>query len=185
MLKKNILCFLFIFYSASSYSGVTNILHQERVNGCNIIIIHNAVKGQTGTIVVRGKDDDLNYCNIAEKTLLPALDQAMKHPDIDKLSEVRSIFLGRLVSYNWISAFISSHAATDPNWNKKQGRSVKDSTNKYVNKLLSSSEILTAFDKVMSKHQYRATRFSCEKILTNKDRLPVDAMCWINIKKNS
>lgn len=176
------LAFLLLF-TADIYAGVRVQLFEEKNASCNIKAYHDAVPGESGVIVLKSFDTKDDKCEITQDKAINALDNAINNYKVrNDLSEITSIFLGRLISYKWLSDYLLKSSITNKNWNVQKGRPRNGTSNKYVNSLMYRSNILEPFSLVLSKYDYKMSGVSCEKILINKEKLPFDGMCWLTIQ---
>jgi hypothetical protein len=112
--------------------------------------------------------------------------------------EFRSIFLGRLTDYEWLSKQLVKHAERDAGWSSAEGRaSGGERAEAYVQRSLEIPPILDPLDEVLKPYGYRAGGFSCEKAMisgpdtvpyqptwvTPGKRLPFDALCHLVLKR--
>ena len=121
---------------------------------------------------------------MSEPLVTSVLEQALaKYKSNSDLAEISSIFLGgRLLSYPWMREYLTKASAKNNEWNIKTGKPRHGNSNAYVNNLLYSDKLLESFSAALKKFDYRITGISCEKILVNKNKLPEDGMCWLNLK---
>ncbi|MGH6946222.1 MAG: hypothetical protein ACREDZ_02745 [Kiloniellales bacterium] len=106
----------------------------------------------------------------------------------------RSIFLGRIVDYEWLSRHLADAAARSADWSTATGKPNNGATlNSFAAGLLAEPEILAATSAAAKPAGYRVTGVSCEKVLVSDPglqavqpdwvaagkRLPFDALCWL------
>ena len=109
----------------------------------------------------------------------------------------RSIFLGRLIDYEWLSGHLATHAANDPDWSTAAGTTTTgERAEAYVQRALAQRSILDPIDEALKPYGYRARGFSCEKAMVSgpdtkpfqpawvaaDKRLPFDALCHLTIE---
>lgn len=183
MKKIPVLTLSVFLFSTSLMAGISTTLFEKDYEGCGVKVVHDAVAGEKGTILLRGRTEKHSYCPISRSQVEEVLGAGLKKLHIQpELSRVESIFIGRLESYPWIREFLVRQSKNSKKWNMKKVRPVSGSNNSFVNSLLDSKTLLKPFSVVLEKSGYRVAGVSCEKILINKDKLPYDAMCWIKIK---
>lgn len=109
----------------------------------------------------------------------------------------RSIFLGRLIDYEWFSRHLSKYAEHDADWSATAGKAKSGArAEAYVQRVLEFRPVLDPIDAALKPHGYRAAGFSCEKALISgpdteqfqpawvaaDKRLPFDALCHLVLK---
>lgn len=108
-----------------------------------------------------------------------------------------SLFLGRLVSYPWLSTSLAAFAAADPGWDRRRGRPAAADLHGYVSKALARREIVAQFEEPFGDSGYRVVSVSVEKVLVSRFReiaayngpllsgkVPWDAMVWLNLEQS-
>ena len=109
----------------------------------------------------------------------------------------RSIFLGRLIDYEWLSRQLSKGAEADADWSAATGKA-KDGerAEAYVQRSLDVPSVLDPLGDALKPYGYRAGGFSCEKAMVSgpdtkpfqpawvaaDKRLPFDALCHLVLK---
>ena len=183
--NKIILTGIFLLaLSTVAFAGITELLHKASYGECTLTVMHDAVPGEKGVIVLRPGNRAGSACKLARPQAAEVLDKALqKYESSNDLAEITSVFLGgRLISYPWISEYLVNVSENNPGWNRATGKPEQSSINQYVNNILYTNDILAPFSQALQNHGYKITGISCEKILVNKDKLPYDALCWILIK---
>ena len=109
----------------------------------------------------------------------------------------RSIFLGRLIDYEWLSRQLSESAEADANWSAATGKaSDGERAEAYVQRKLDVPSVLDPLSEALKPYGYRAGGFSCEKAMISgpdtkpfqpawvaaDKRLPFDALCHLVLK---
>jgi len=180
---KYVFLVLLLTFSAELCAGVSNQLYEEKEVSCKLKVFHDAVPGENGVLVIKLFDAQRHDCDISREKAVKALDMALiNFKNRNDLAEISSVFLGRLISYKWLSDNLLRMSKDNAAWNVRNGRPVKGTKNNYVNSLLHSSDILQPFYLILSKNNYKVSGISCEKILVNKEKLPFDGMCWITLQ---
>lgn len=109
----------------------------------------------------------------------------------------RSIFLGRLIDYEWLSRQLSEGAEADANWSTTAGKARDgERAEAYVQRKLDTPTVLDPLSDALKPYGYRAGGFSCEKAMVSgpdtmpfqpawvaaDKRLPFDALCHLVLK---
>lgn len=109
----------------------------------------------------------------------------------------RSIFLGRLIDYEWLSRQLSESAEADANWSATTGKARDgERAEAYVQRSLGTPPVLDPLSAALKPYGYRAGGFSCEKAMISgpdtkpfqpawvaaDKRLPFDALCHLVLK---
>jgi hypothetical protein len=167
-------------------SGCTIVASSTTV-GRTLIIRVQPHQGATATCVAT-EGDTTGLIGLAFATL------AIKQMET---AGYRSVFLGRLIDYEWLGRHLAEHAAADPDWSAMTGKA-KDGerAEAYIQRILALRPIVDPIDGVLKPYGYRARGFSCEKamisgpdtkpfqpawVATDK-RLPFDALCHLTIE---
>lgn len=98
---------------------------------------------------------------------------------------LRSIFIGRLISYPELSESLKELAASDAAWDRAKGKG-QGGDNAVVARLLHRSPNVAALRIAIERHGYRLKGFSVEKVLVTSSpgtRLPFDAMTWLIVER--
>jgi hypothetical protein len=134
--------------------------------------------------------DTLGLISLAFATL------SMKQMDTEG-AIYQSIFLGRLIDYEWFSRHLSEHAEGDADWSAARGKAKSgERAEAYVQRVLENRPILDPIDAELRPYGYRAAGFSCEKAMISgpdtkqfqpawvaaDKRLPFDALCHLVLK---
>jgi len=173
-----------LLFSTPVMAGVTNLLYEEKQDACIVRISHDAVVGENGIIIVRASTKQYAYCKISQQTLSHAFYHGLvKLKENTTLAPVTRVSLGRLQSYPWMKEYLLASSKNNAQWDINKGKPVKGSRNKYVNRLLNSKKVLAAISNPLAEAGYQVKKVSCEKILINKEKLPYDAICWVDIAR--
>jgi hypothetical protein len=114
--------------------------------------------------------------------LAGALDRSLDN--IPAGTTLRSIAVGRLISYPRLSESLKEMAASDAAWNDLTGKG-HPSDNAVVARLLHESPEAAPLRVAIERHGYTLTGFSVEKVLVtsaNGSRLPYDAILWLVVE---
>lgn len=137
---------------------------------------------------VATQDDTAGLIGLAFATL------ALKKTDT---AGYRSIFLGRLIDYEWLSRRLAEHAVADPGWSGMTGKTKSgERAEAYIQRVLAVRPILDPIDAALKPYGYRSRGFSCEKAMVSgpdtkpfepawvapDKRLPFDALCHLTIE---
>jgi hypothetical protein len=116
-----------------------------------------------------------------------------------KLEDVyKSMFLGRLIDYPWLSEYLAVYAYKDPRWDRKKGKPVSIDLYTYVSAILSRREVLSQFEDAFGDSGYKIIAVTLEKVCVGRfsdvplyqgkmlpGKVPVDAMVWFRLEKRS
>lgn len=176
-----------LLISGNVQAGVSTFLCEKSYGECSIKVTHEAATGaDNGVLTIRSRNKKNSACNISKQQAREVLYEGIKiYVNIknSKFALADSIFLGRIKNYPWMSEHLVKKADKSGVWDKKTGRPSDRSANAYVSLLLSDREVLFYFNLVLEQIGYGVAGVSCEKVLINKDKLPYDAMCWLNIDR--
>lgn len=133
-------------------------------------------------------DDTAGLIGLAFATL------AMKKMDT---AAYRSVFLGRLIDYEWLSRRLAEHATGDVDWSVTSGKTKNgERAEAYIQRVLAVRPVLDPIDEALKPYGYRSRGFSCEKAMVSAPdtkpfqpawvaadkRLPFDALCHLTIE---
>ena len=140
---------------------------------------------------VATQDDTAGMIALAFSTL------SIKEMDTEGAA-YRSIFLGRLIDYEWLSRRLSESAEADANWSAATGKARDgERAETYVQRSLDAPSVLDPLSDELKPYGYRAVGFSCEKAMISgpdtgpyqpawvgpDKRLPFDALCHLVLKR--
>jgi hypothetical protein len=149
------------------------------------------------TLRLRAHHPRYQPCNVNQEEVLSLLASAFAKTEPPALQgEYTSLFIGRLIDYPWLSHYLAETAHRDKRWNRKKGRPIKREINRYTAGLLFNLDLLKPIQTELSKHGYRITGISVEKVLVGgasdlpgpdrknlPGRLPFDAQVWLRLRK--
>jgi hypothetical protein len=186
------------FFAAPSRADLETPLFAAQRGDCDI---DASATSQWQTIILRiqphqgataacvaTQDDTAGLIGLAFATL------AIKKMDI---KGYRSIFLGRLIDYEWLGRHLADHAAGDPDWSAATGKTKNgERAEAYIQRALAVRSVLDPIDSALKPYGYRARGFSCEKAMISgpdtkpfqpawvaaDKRLPFDALCHLTIE---
>ncbi|MBV5318623.1 MAG: hypothetical protein JZU50_12545 [Desulfobulbaceae bacterium] len=164
-----------------------------------------------GTCVLRVEADDQSHtlrlrllpegsaCQITKTSMQTILKAAFSKTDPPKLEgPYTSLFLGRLVEYPWLSAYLAMSAYHDVLWNRKKGKPVAMDLYQYVRTILSKKEITLQFEETFGDSGYRIAAVTVEKVGVSHisaipfytgtllpGKVPFDAMVWLILEKKA
>jgi hypothetical protein len=139
---------------------------------------------------VETQNDTAGLITLAFATL------SIKRMDTDGAT-YRSILLGRLIDYEWLSRQLSESAGADANWSATTGKARDgERAEAYVQRSLATPPVLDPLSDALKPYGYRAGGFSCEKAMISgpdtkpfqpawvaaDKRLPFDALCHLVLK---
>jgi hypothetical protein len=191
---------LFLLTARHSYADTETPLFTAQRDACDIratatlegrTIIFRVARhaGGTQTCVVT-PNDTAGLVTLAFSTI--ELQQLDKEGDA-----YRSIFLGRLIDYEWLNRHLSKHAERDADWSAAIGKAKNgERAEAYVMRVLHIRAVLDPLDEALKPYGYLAQGFSCEKAMVSgpdtlqfqpawvaaDKRLPFDALCHLVLK---
>jgi hypothetical protein len=183
---------LLVAFIPSFALAVESTVINRQVNDCHIKIEFNT---KWKVMTVRSARNDYEHCNIERNTLVSVLRDAFKQLSTeDEDKEVKSIFLGRAISYPWLSEYIKGGAEKSRAWDLKHGKPKKGYLNAFVAGLIYNAEVVGDLNAILKPHGLYVSGISVEKVLVaeyalttanRKGKLPYDAMVWIVISSDS
>ena len=136
-------------------------------------------------------------CHITKSAMQTILKAAFSKTDPPKLEGAyTSLFMGRLMEYPWLSEYLALSAYRDPHWDKKNGKPVSMDLHKYVQGILSRSELIAQFNETFGNSGYRVVAVTVEKVGVGSlqdvplyggkklpGKIPCDALVWLILAK--
>jgi hypothetical protein len=133
-------------------------------------------------------------CAVSREEVQRFLREAFSTTTPPRLAGVyRSLYLGRLVDFPWLSAELAARAAGDAGWDARKGRPAGKDPNAYVAAVLSRPAVSGALQSALAGSGYRLGPASVEKVLVGDrrqrggegpaGRLPFDAMVWFRLER--
>lgn len=97
-------------------------------------------------------------------------------PEINK-TDFKSLFIGRLIEYPWLSRYLVMHSLQHEDWDSEQGQYKGENINAFVAGILSSPGLLSQIQEPFAGTGYTVTGVSVEKVLVGK----ADDIEWLEI----
>lgn len=185
---------LSVLVSAGPVAADGVVLYRGAVKAC---VVQATAEAQWQTVALRLEKPAAAglSCRLDREDTLDALARSLSALAAEGGNVVyRSIFLGRIVDYEWLSRHLAEAAARSAGWSGATGKPKAGATpNSVVARLLADAEILAAASAAAEPAGYRVTGVSCEKVLVSGSglealqpdwvpagaRLPFDALCWL------
>lgn len=155
-------------------------------------VVEKNIKWQV--IRVRPHTNDLQTCTLSQDRFQMLLHDALYGFDSGQV-EFKSLFLGRIIRYPWISDYLVNKSVQSDRWDGEKGQPVSGDLNSYVRYILSMPELLQLVQSPLDGTGYRVVGVSVEKVLiSNTDeigwensersvKVPYDALLHFIIKK--
>ena len=169
-------------------------IYKDTIDSCFVILESNK---KWETLSIRIYNPKFAECTVQENDLFDFLNKALtklpeKKPDIT----YKSIYMGRIIEYPWISKFLADSAKACPNWSVVKGKAIKGNNHTLVSDILNCKYIINPFNEQLRLIGYKTAGVSVEKILIStgkpiklpqwidfKIRVPFDAMLWFKLEK--
>ena len=162
-----------------------------------------------GNCVLRVEADDQSHtlrlrllpegptCQVTQAAMHTILKAVFAQTDPPKLAgPYTSLFLGRLMEYPWLSAYLATSAYHDRQWDRKLGKPVTMGLYRYVRSILSRKEVTAQFDEPFGDSGYRVVAVTVEKVGVGgfadiplyagprrPGKVPCDALVWLTLEK--
>ncbi len=183
---------LFISFLPSLSLAVESTVISRQVNDCHIKIKFNE---KWKAMTVRSARKDYERCNIDRDILVNILADAFKIlSSAEEHKIVESAFLGRAISYPWLSEHIKSGAEKSEAWALMKGKPKKGEINAFVGDIIFNAEVITDLNVILKSYGLYVSGVSVEKVLvtdfaltgaSGKGKLPFDAMVWFVISSEN
>jgi len=172
--------------STSAYSSQPVVLVSSTVGDCSLSAEYDE---EWRTLRLRPHHPESRNCAIDRDSMLGLLRSALalKEPP-PPADGYKTLYVGRLVDYPWMSRYLATAASRDPGWNSKNGRPVGGDINGYVDGLLLRTELTGQMTPVLEEAGYVITAVTVEKVLVGSvgdlsGRLPFDAQVWFRVER--
>jgi len=169
-------------------------IYRDTIDSC-FVILESDKKWET--LSVRIYHTELGECAVQESDVYDFLNRAFtklseKKPDVI----YKSMYMGRIIEYPWISKFLADSAKACPCWSVVKGKAIKGNNHTLVSDILNCERIVNPFNEKLKLIGYRVAGVSVEKILIStgkpiklpqwidfKIKVPFDAMLWFKLEK--
>jgi hypothetical protein len=195
-LRVILLFIFFIIAFSHPVQAEEKPLFENKMGSCNIKAIANE---RWKAIQVRVFTDGLvkDVCSIRKDETLKIIKETFSAlaKSQDKIV-YESLYLGRIIYNEWLSKHLVDRSIKDLNWSTELGQPKPGhKIASVVEKILGDPGIINKINTSLTVGSYRATGFSCEKILVSSPktkrfepdwtpvgkRVPFDAMCWLKL----
>lgn len=187
------LLFPLLFLPCASAESRDNVIFSSTAGECTLSVESN---DRWHTLRLRAHHPSGKNCFIGKETMASVLGVALSNTDAPETGEkFRSLFIGRLVDYPWLSQYLAVAARNDRGWDRKRGKPLRMNINLYVSKVLSRKDVSAAFDAALAKGGYKVGSASVEKVLVGRFRdvplyqdntasglVPYDAQVWFRLE---
>jgi len=123
---------------------------------------------------VRPHRDAFLQCTLGREDLAQLVREFLLRPEQAAI-RYRSLFLGRLVEYPWLSRHLADRALEDANWDPVRGSPRAGSVNEFARGILSTPSALALLQSAFEGTGYTVTGVSVEKILV----APANSVAWL------
>ncbi len=177
----------FMVLSPAAAVSYESTILGRKVEDCHIRVEFD---DKWNVMTVRSGRTDYGHCRIERDLLVDLVSDAFKKLSTEEHKNVKSVFLGRIVSYPWLSEYIKGMAEKSGEWDLKKGRPKKGYINAFVGDLIFKATVITDLNTVLKPYGLLVSGVSVEKVLVDtydltgtsgKGKLPFDAMMWLII----
>jgi hypothetical protein len=171
--------------SSASYSSQTTVVTSSSVGVCSLTAESD---DEWRTLRLRARHPEYKDCTIDKESMLSLLRLALARKESAPAGGYKTLYVGRLVDYPWMSSYLARGAARDPAWSPKIGKPVAGDINAYVDAALSRSDLTNQLAPALADAGYAVIGVTVEKVLVGSvhdlpGRLPFDAQVWFRIEK--
>jgi hypothetical protein len=163
------LVILFFIFPFSSPAG------ESSIDGCNPVA---EINSRWQTIRLRSHENAFLDCTVSKEKFNELVADAFADPE-NLRTEFKSLFIGRLVEYPWLSKYLATQALMHPDWDAEQGKYAGDNINAFVAGILSGPEILEQIQQPLNGTGYTVNGVSVEKVLIGK----ASEIEWLDINE--
>ncbi len=194
MKKYRLLLIIIIFPLAIAMAQEAELVRVKTEQG--VVKIEANLKWQAlalrGPLLYSGKNFQLSKSDLLQliKKLVTEQDSLLKAENFT------SLFLGRLVEFPWMQAFLMRRAAESQDWQPQLDKPNHQEINAWVAKILFKHPIWQRIDALFSNSGYHLSGLSVEKVLVDdvaklgldavqdlNGKLPFDAQVWLILEK--
>ena len=171
------LVLLLLFYTVTGMT--TESLPMHRIGECTLTL---EASPKWSSLRLRAHHAGIAPCQIDQTAVQNLLNESLGK--VTEFNSYKSLGLGRIIDFPWLSNHLRDSASRDKNWNQKKGRPVQGGPNGYVKQVLMKKSVLQPFNTALAKYGTRVKGISVEKVLIDKKtRLPFDALVWFELER--
>lgn len=148
---------------------------QYTISDCRPVV---EINSQWQTMRLRSHENAFLTCTVSQDKFHELIVTAITELEIEK-TEIKSLFIGRLVEYPWLSQFLANHALQHPDWNAEEGKFAGENINTFVSGILSAPELLEQIQRPFNGMGYIVTGASVEKVLIGR----ANEIEWLEINE--
>ena len=131
------------------------------------------------TLRIRPHENAFLHCTITQKQYNELVRNALEQPDSDQVN-FKSLFMGRLIEYPWISKYLATQALASDDWNSETGQPKGGDFNSFVRDILISPDMLGQIQEPFADTGYTVTGASVEKVLITK----ANEIPWLELSES-
>lgn len=144
------------------------------------------------TASFRPHTDAFMHCEVAESSYREVISNWLSTRSASA-PPLRGLYLGRALTFPWISHHLAEAALRDPQWDARRGKARSGGPNQWVSATLSGPTFLARIATPFAGTPYTPVGISVEKVLVGraqevapelnagKQLLPFDAQIWLNV----
>ena len=145
----------------------------ENPDKCRAIVEINA---QWQTIRIRSHENAFLNCTVSQNKFNELVNTALTDPEISK-TDFKSLFIGRLIEYPWLSRYLAIRSLQDVDWDSEKGQYKGTNINAFVAGILSAPELLNQIQVPFAGTGYTVSGATVEKVLIGK----ANEIKWLGI----
>ena len=128
---------------------------------------------------IRSHENAFLSCTVSQDKFNELITAAFADPESNK-TEFKSLFIGRLIEYPWLSRYLAIQSLQHEDWDSEKGQYKGTNINAFVAGILSSPELLGQIQEPFAGTGYTVSRASVEKVLVGK----ANEIEWLEISTN-
>jgi len=184
--------FMMVFVLAGTVESFSGELYSESIGGTDLSLKYDA---SSSSLMIRMNESSQTFRPVSREAIKLFLSNALKK--LPSGADIKSVFIGRAVDYDWLVKQLISESSAAPEWTSKKNSPEGIKLHAFVEKLLFTSTALAPFKESFALAGYRCTGVSVEKVLvSNKNtheyysdvpengKFPFDALISIILKRN-
>lgn len=153
---------------------------------------HIEVRSDGTTASFRPHTSDFEHCLVDEETYRQVTSQWLQARPADS-PELKSLFLGRAVSFPWVSRQLADTALQRPDWAVRMARTKPWERHRLAAETINDPAIRQRLDAAFAETRYKVVGISFEKVLfgkageyssnpaAGKVPVPFDAQLWLRL----
>jgi hypothetical protein len=153
---------MMVFVLAGVVCAFSGELYSESIGETHLSLEYDA---SSSSLMIRMNESSQTFRPVSRETISLFLSNALKK--LPSAVDIKSIFIGRAVDYDWLVKQLIDESSTAPEWTAKRKKPEGIKLHTFVEKILFTSTALDPFKTPFALAGYRCTGVSVEKVLVS------------------